>query len=264
MHRSRTLLAATLTLGGVLLGSRAVPGRPAASGVRPAAPETSFVQLGSGEQAAGAFVAWPAGRQVAPGIVVVHEWWGLNGQIREVARKLSSQGYLAIVPDLYHGKVASDPMKAHELMRGLEDAEALGTLEAAVAWVRAQPRAAKSRVGVLGFCMGGGLAQGLALQDPGVSAAVMFYGGPQTDPEKLAKLKGALQAHFGEQDEGIPMKRVDEFRAAFQKAGRSAEIYVYPGAGHAFMHDGLPSYRPDAARQAWARTLAFFQKHLRG
>lgn len=264
MHRSRTLLAATLILGGVLLGSHAAPGRSATAAPKPAAAETSFVQLGSGEQVEGAFVSWPAGNQAAPGIVVVHEWWGLNGQIRQVAKRLSSQGYVAIVPDLYHGKVADDPMRAHELMRGLEDEEALGTLEAAVAWLRAQPRGAKSRVGVLGFCMGGGLAQNLALQDPGVSAAVMFYGGPQTDPEKLAKLKGALQAHFGEQDEGIPIKRVDEFRAAFQKAGRSAEIYVYPGAGHAFMHDGLPSYRPDAARQAWARTLAFLQKHLRG
>ena len=264
MYRSRTLVAAGLMLGGILLGSRSAPGRPAATGPRPIAPETSFVQVGSGEQAAGAFVAWPAGAQAAPAIVVVHEWWGLNGQIRAVARRLSSQGYVAIVPDLYHGKVASDPMKAHELMRGLDETEALGTLEAALAWARSQPRSAKSRVGVIGFCMGGGLAQGLALQDPKVAAAVMFYGGPQTDPEKLASLVGALQAHFGVEDEGIPMKRVDEFRAAFQTAGRSAEIYTYPGAGHAFMHEGLPSYRPDAARQAWARTLAFFQKHLRG
>jgi carboxymethylenebutenolidase len=262
MLRSRTLAAAALMLGVILLGSPA-PGRPA-SGSRPAAPETSFVQVGSGEQTAGAFVAWPAGAQPAPAIVVVHEWWGLGDQIRAVARRLASQGYLAIVPDLYHGKVASDPMKAHELMRGLDETEALSTLEAAVAWVHAQPRAAKSRVGVIGFCMGGGLAQDLALQDPSLAAAVMFYGSPQTDPDKLAGLKGALQAHFGVEDEGIPMKRVDEFRAAFAKAGRSAEIYTYPGAGHAFMHDGLPSYRPDAARQAWARTLAFFQKHLRG
>jgi carboxymethylenebutenolidase len=261
MNRSRILIVVALLVGGVLLGSRGIP---AASGSKPAAPETSFVHLGSGDQVEGAFVAWPAGTQAAPAIVVVHEWWGLNDQIRAVARRLSSQGYLAIVPDLYHGKVADDPMKAHELMRGLEETEALGTLEAAVAWVRAQPRAAKSKLGTIGFCMGGGLAQDLALQDPGVVAAVMFYGTPQTDSEKVAKLKGALQAHFGELDEGIPMKRVEEFRAALQKAGRSAEVYTYPGAGHAFMHEGLPSYRPDAARQAWARTLAFFQKHLRG
>jgi carboxymethylenebutenolidase len=256
VHRSRNLFVAALVLGSTLAGVRAAPARSAA-------PETSYVHLGSGEGIAGAFVAWPAGAKPAPAIIVVHEWWGLNSQIREVARRLSSQGYLAIVPDLYHGKVASDPMRAHELMRGLDRSEALGTLEAAAAWVRAQPRAAKSRVGAIGFCMGGGLAQDLALQDAGVAAVVMFYGGPESDPAKLARLKGALQAHFGEQDDGIPIKRVDEFRAALQKAGKSADIYVYPGAGHAFMHEGLPSFRPDAARQAWARTLAFFQKHLR-
>ena len=263
MHVPRHLSIAALVLGITLAGFLAAPARPAAPSPRSAAPETSFVQIGSGEHTAGAYVAWPAGDRAAPAIIVVHEWWGLNGQIRAVARRLSSQGYLAIVPDLYHGKVASDPMKAHELMRGLDEAEALGTLEAAAAWVRAKPRAARSRVGVIGFCMGGGLAQDLALQDAGVAAAVMFYGGPETDPAKLAKLQGVIQAHFGEQDEGIPMKRIEEFRAALQKAGKSADVYVYPGAGHAFMHDGLPSYRPDAARQAWARTLAFFQKHLR-
>jgi carboxymethylenebutenolidase len=263
VHVPRVLSAAALVLGITLAGFRAAPARPAAPGPRSAVPETSFVQIGSGEHIAGAYVAWPAGDRAAPAIIVVHEWWGLNGQIRDVARRLANQGYLVIVPDLYHGKVTSDPMKAHELMRGLEEKEALGTLEASAGWLRAQPRAVKSRVGVIGFCMGGGLAQGLALQDAGVAAVVMFYGGPETDPAKLANLKGALQAHFGEQDEGIPVKRVEEFRAALQKAGRGADIYVYPGAGHAFMHEGLPSYRPDAARQAWARTLAFFQKHLR-
>ena len=256
MQGTRHLFVAALVMGSSLAGVRAAPARSAA-------PETSFVQVGSGEHTAGAFVAWPAGEKPAPAIIVVHEWWGLNDQIREVARRLSSQGYLAIAPDLYHGKVASDPMKPHELMRGLEKPEALETLEAAAAWARAQPRSAKSRIGVIGFCMGGGLAQDLALQDPRVAAAVMFYGSPETDPAQLAKLKGVLQAHFGEQDEGIPIKHIDEFRAALQKAGKSADIYVYPGAGHAFMHEGLPSYRPDAARQAWARTLAFFQKHLR-
>lgn len=257
-------MATTLTAIVVLLVSRALPGRSATSPPKSTAPETTFVQIGSGDAAEGAFVAWPPGDKPAPGIVVVHEWWGLNGQIRDVGRRLAGQGYLVIVPDLYHGKVASDPMKAHELMRGVEEKEALETLEAAVGWLRDQPRAAKSRAGVIGFCMGGGLAQNLALQDSSLAAAVMFYGTPETDPERLAQLKGALQAHFGEQDEGIPVKRVDEFRAAFQKIGKKAEIYVYPGAGHAFMHDGLPSFRPDAARQAWARTLAFFQKHLRG
>ena len=92
----------------------------------------------------------------------------------------------------------------------------------------------------------------------------MFYGTPETDPEKLAPLKAPLQGHFGADDEGITSERVAEFKAALEKAGKAADIYVYPGAGHAFMHEGRASYRPDAAKQAWARTLAFLQKNLKG
>ncbi len=262
MSRSRMLLLAAVVVAGVTLAARSFPARPVEPGAG-SATDTAFVSVGSGENAEGAFVAWPAGKRAVPAVVVVQEWWGLNGQIRDVARRLAQQGYAAIVPDLYHGKVADDPMTAHELVRGLVDTEALGTLKDAVAWLRAQPRTARAKIGAIGFCMGGGLSEQMALQGTGVACAVMFYGAPETDPAKLAPLAVPLQAHFGEQDQGIPVKRVEEFKAALGKAGKSAEVYVYPGAGHAFMHDGAESYRPDAARQAWARTLAFFQKHLK-
>ena len=228
-----------------------------------AGPDTLLVKVKSGTGTENAFVARPAGEGKAPAVIVVHEWWGLDGSIRDIARRLASQGYVAIVPDLYHGKVASDPMKAHELMRGLEDEEALQTLDGAAVWLRAQPRTARSGIGILGFCMGGGLALDYALAHPVVNGVVMFYGRPEGDPAKLAPLKAPLQAHFGQEDEGIPPPKVNAFKEALKAAGKSAEVYVYPGAGHAFMHEGLPSYRPDAARQAWARMLAFFQKNLK-
>jgi carboxymethylenebutenolidase len=225
--------------------------------------DTSRVHLGPAGQGTEAFVAWPAGKATAPGVVVVHEWWGLNAQIRDMASRLAREGYVAIVPDLYHGKMATDPEQAHVLMRGLEDDVAYQDLGAAVAWLRAEPRVAKKKIGVVGFCMGGGLAQGLDLRDPQVSAAVMFYGSPVIDPKELAKLKGPLQAHFGALDDGIPVTKVEALRAGLQKAGKEGEVFVYAGAGHAFMNDTRPSYHVDAARQAWARTLAFFQKHLK-
>ena len=263
MPRSRSIWAAALIAAGALLAARFVPAKSGASASGPGA-DTSFVRIGRGEGSAGAFVARPGGSQPVPAIVVVHEWWGLNGQIRSLATRLARQGYIAIVPDLYHGKIADDPMKAHELTRGLDRDEALGTLAAAVAWIRAQPRTARSKIAAIGFCMGGGLAQEMGLRGTGVAAVVMFYGVPETDEQRLAKLDAPLQAHFGEQDDGIPGKRVDEFRSTLEKLGKTHEVYIYPGAGHAFMHDGQPSYRPDAARQAWARTLAFLQKHLKG
>jgi len=228
---------------------------------RDAAP--AMVHIGPADAGTEAFVAWPAGADAAPAVVMVHEWWGLNPQIKDMARKLARQGYVVIVPDLYHGKVAEDPERAHELMRGLEDTRVQSEFDAARAWLRAQPRCAKGRLGVIGFCVGGGLALRFALRGGDLAAAVMFYGAPETDPDKLAALRAPLMGHFGGDDEGIGADRVDAFRAALQKAGKPAEIYLYRGAGHAFMNDSRPSYQPDAARVAWARTLAFFQKYLK-
>ena len=225
--------------------------------------DTSRVHLGPAEGGTDAFVSWPAGKADAPGIVVVHEWWGLNDQIRDVARRLSREGYAAIVPDLYHGKVATDAEQAHVLMRGLDDATATADLGNAVAWLRAQPRTAKKKIGVVGFCMGGGPAQELALRRPEIAATVVFYGLSTTDPKALAALKGPMQGHFGEKDDGIPVAKVDALRNGLRQAGKSGEVYLYAGAGHAFMNDKRPSYHPDAAKQAWARMLAFFQKNLK-
>jgi carboxymethylenebutenolidase len=196
-------------------------------------------------------------------VIVVQEGWGLNGQIRDVARRLAREGYAAIVPDLYHGQVAETAEAAHELSRALDEEQALADLAAAAAWLRASPRVGTRPIGVLGFCLGGGIALQFALHSPEPAAVVMFYGAPETDPAKLASLRAPLLGHFGAEDRGIPTSRVDAFREALAKAGRNADLRTYAGAGHAFMHEGLPSYHLDAARQAWARTLAFLQKTLR-
>jgi carboxymethylenebutenolidase len=228
------------------------------------APDTSRIHLGPATAGTEAFVAWPAGKSPVSAIVVIHEWWGLNGQIRDVARRLTQQGYVAIVPDLYHGQVATDPETAHELSRGVDESVALADMDAAVAWLRSQPRIGTRRIGIVGFCMGGGLAQRMAIHSREIAAAVMFYGSPETDPAKLAALSAPLQAHFGAEDKGITADKVEALKAGLAKAGKPVEVYVYAGAGHAFMNDSRPSYHADAARQAWARTLAFFQKNLKG
>jgi carboxymethylenebutenolidase len=226
--------------------------------------DTARVHLGPADGGTDAFVAFPPGTNPGPAVIVIHEWWGLNGQIRGVARELALQGYIAIVPDLYHGKVADDPDYAHILMRGLDEEAAMVDIDAAVAWLRAQPRTAKTKIGIVGFCMGGGVSQMFALHSTAVSAAIMFYGSPELNPEKLATLRAPLQGHFGALDQGIEVDRVEKFKAALAVAGKTNEIYVYAGAGHAFMNQTRPSYSPDAARLAWARTLAFFQKYLKG
>jgi carboxymethylenebutenolidase len=223
----------------------------------------AMVTLTTTDGTVDAYVALPPGTGRVPAVIIVHEWWGLGEQIKEVARRMAQQGYIAIVPDLYHGKLATTPEEAHELVRGLEDTRVFEELDAAAAWCRAQPRYTANKTGVMGFCVGGGLTLRYALRTPGLAAAVMFYGPPETDPEKLAALKAPLQGHFGALDQGITTDRVDAFRAALKKSGKVADIYSYAGAGHAFMHEGNPSFQIDAARIAWARTLAFLQRYLK-
>ncbi len=148
---------------------------------RAARADTSRVRLGTSEAGADAFVAWPEGDKPAPAVVLVHEWWGLNRQIREVARRFARNGYVTIVPDLYHGRVADDAERAHVRARGGAAETAVAALSAAVAWRRAQPRTAKGSIGVVGFCMGGTLAQELAMANPEIRATVVFSGGPERE-----------------------------------------------------------------------------------
>ncbi|MFI5370333.1 MAG: dienelactone hydrolase family protein [Candidatus Eisenbacteria bacterium] len=253
MRRIARLALVALVLGAV----------PAAADKKPAAPDTAMVQIGSSATATGAFIAYPPGSAAAPGVVVAFEWWGLNMQIRNLARRLAREGgYVVIVPDLYHGKVAGDPEEAHVLMRGLETPVADADCAAAAAYLRGDPRV-KGRVGVMGFCMGGGVALDYGIHDSTLAAVVMFYGSPNTDSEQLAKLRAPVLAHFGLKDEGIPQTKIDQFTTAMQQAGRELKVYTYPAAGHAFMNDARPSYQPESARQAWARTLDFLQHQLR-
>ena len=224
-------------------------------------PDTALVRVG-GTRPINAYVAYPAVKGKAPAVIVVHEWWGLNGQIRSVARRLAAEGYVAIVPDLYHGRVADDPEQAHVLSRALESEAALADLDATMAWLAAQPRVQPGRVAVVGFCMGGTFALEYGIHEPGVRAVVTFYGAPITNAGRLAPLKAPVLAHFGQLDDGIPEDKVNEFRLAMSTAGRPAEVHLYPGAGHAFLNDARPSFQAESARRAWARTLAFLQKQV--
>jgi carboxymethylenebutenolidase len=224
-------------------------------------PDTALVRLG-GAAPINAFVAYPAVKGKAPAVIVVHEWWGLDGEIRSVARRLAAEGYVAIVPDLYHGRVSYDPEQTQAWSRALEPESALADLDATMAWLATQSRVQTGRVAVIGFGMGGTFALEYGIHEPGVRAVVMFYGVPITDAGRLPPLKAPVLAHFGQLDEATPEGMVNQFRMAMSIAGRSAEIHLYPGAGHAFMSDAQPTFQPESARRAWARTLAFLQKQV--
>lgn len=224
----------------------------------------SVVSYSSGNEKVQAYLAMPAGKGPFPAVVVIHEWWGLNDWVRESTKKLADQGYLALAVDLYRGKSAVDPNEAHELSRGLPGDRATRDLVAAIAYLKTRPDAKKDRIGAIGWCMGGGYALTMALNVPDLAACVINYGNLITDPTGIAKIPCPILGNFGEADRGIPTASVREFEKACKVAGKSVDIKLYAGAGHAFINEqNTAGYRPDAAQDAWTRTFAFFEKTLK-
>jgi carboxymethylenebutenolidase len=216
------------------------------------------------EQAQGVLVT-PEGKGPFPAVVVIQEWWGLNDWVKEQARALAKEGYAALAVDLYRGKVAAQQEDAHQLMMGLSPDRALRDLRGAVAFLQARPDVRKERIGSIGWCMGGRYSLALATAEPALAAAVAYYGAPPTDAAAIAAIRAPVMGHFGAEDKGPSPDQVKAFEEAMKKAGKTADIKVYPGAGHAFANVNNPwgGYRKEAAEDAWARTKAFFARHLK-
>jgi carboxymethylenebutenolidase len=222
------------------------------------------VSYKSGDETVKGILYTPAGRGPFPGIVVIHEWWGLNDWVKEQAAKLADQGYAALAIDLYRGKVADNPDTAHELMRGVPEDRALRDLHAAVEFLRSQPNVKKDRIGSIGWCMGGGYSLDVALQEPTLTATVINYGHLATDPAALGKISAAILGNFGAQDKGIPPEDVKKFEASLKQAGKKVDIKIYPDAGHAFENpNNKDGYRADDAADAWHRTVSFLASTLK-
>jgi carboxymethylenebutenolidase len=234
----------------------------AAEGSKSSHPGVKVRLMGSQKPYDG-YLARPSGAGPFPGIIVIMEWWGVNDQIMKVADRLAAEGYVALVPDLYHGRVATDPEKAHELMRGLDPAEALVDLGNAISYLRDIPIVGQARVGSVGFCMGGGLSLQLALHQKDLAGAVMFYGEPVTDKAVLKGVSGPVLGLFGQEDEGIPKEKVEAMANGLNEVGKGCQVKIYSGAGHAFFNETRPSFNAQAAADAWKRTLAFFKAHLK-
>jgi len=222
------------------------------------------VSYKSGEDNVTAVLYAPDGKGPFPGIVVIHEWWGLNDWVKEQAAKLADQGYVALAVDLYRGKVATTPDEAHEIMRGVPEDRAQRDLHAAVEFLKAQSNVNKDRIGAIGWCMGGGYALDVALLEPSLRADVINYGHLATDPGSIAKIHAAVLGIFGGQDRGIPVDDVKKFEQALKQQGNKVEIVIYPDAGHAFENpNNKTGYRADDAADAWKRTVTFLASTLK-
>lgn len=223
------------------------------------------VSYASGSDTVSGYVAAPGGGGKKPAIVVIHDWWGLKDFSKGKADGFAKLGYVALAVDLYRGKVAEDPDVAHQLMRGMPEDRAIRDLKAAVAYLRSRPDVDGARIGSVGWCMGGGLSLGLAVAEPTMAGAVLYYGSLITDPATIAALRVPLLGNFGGLDEGIPVKDVEDFAAALQKLGKSVDFKIYPDAGHGFASSRDPkTYNAADAKDADARTDAFFARVLRG
>ncbi len=222
------------------------------------------VSYKSGDETVQAVLYTPPGKGPFPGIIVIHEWWGLNDWVKEQAAKLADQGYEALAVDLYRGRVATTPDQAHEIMRGVPEDRSKRDLHAAFEFLASQSNVKKDRIGAIGWCMGGGYSLEVALQEPTLAADVINYGHLATDPEAIAKIHAPILGLFGGQDRGITPDDVHKFEAAMKKADKKIEIKIYDDAGHAFENpNNKDGYRPADAADAWNRTTTFLAAYLK-
>ena len=215
----------------------------------------------NGHTCGGALATPSSGR--GPGVVVIQEWWGLVPHIQDVCDRLAAEGFVALAPDLYHGKSTTEPDEAGKLAMSLRAEDAAKDINGAVAWLVKSDRATGDRVGIIGFCMGGALAMYAASLNPSIAAVASFYPALSMVQMDVSAIKAAVLGHFAAQDHSYTREQVEQLERGLREAGADVEVFWYEGADHAFFNDDRPEvYKPEAARLAWERTLAFFRKHL--
>jgi carboxymethylenebutenolidase len=209
------------------------------------------------------YLATPPNGAKGPAVVVIQEWWGLVEHIQDVVDRFANEGFVALAPDLYHGKTTKSPDDAGKMLMELDAERAVREIAAAGAYLLQQPECTSSKYGVVGFCMGGALAQYAATKDAAkVGAAVSFYGGfKQVEPD-WDQLSAPILLIYGEKDQGVPVEHGRKLEAKLASLGKNAELVIYPDADHAFFNDTRPNHKPDAADDAWRRTLELFRRHL--
>lgn len=242
-------------------------GALAANVVQPGAKlRGQMVEYASGELKIPAYLALPA-RNPAPAVLVIHEVFGLNDHIKSIADRIASAGYVALAPNLFVRAPEPPPRDASNIEAIRRAASSLAPdvaardMQAGLDFLKTK-KFVRPRFGSVGFCMGGGLSYRLATSGyPQLACAVIFYG--RTPLELVEKVACPLLGIFGELDRSIPPQAVREFEEALRRAGKRAEIKIYPGAKHGFFNDTRPEvYDAQAAADAWQRTLRFFREHL--
>ncbi|MEM7198995.1 MAG: dienelactone hydrolase family protein [Planctomycetota bacterium] len=203
------------------------------------------------------YLSLPAdGKPPLGGVVVIHEWWGLNDHIKHWADRLAEDGFAAVAVDLYGGKVATEREDALANMKAVQEDGARRVLLAAHKFLADDPRIGAERRACIGWCFGGGWSLQLALAAPDLDAAVIYYGRLETDAQRLRQINARVLAVFGSQDSSIPNETVDLFEASMQEAGRDVRVLRYD-ANHAFANPSSDRYDGEHAADAWREVRAF-------
>jgi len=228
-----------------------------------------MVEFASNGSTAGGYLSLPASGS-GPGVIVVQEWWGLDPSLKGVADRLAGEGFVALAPDLYHGELAGhDEMdKAAELMTKLPMDRAARDMSGSVDYLADHAAVTANGIGVIGFCMGGGLALMLGTLRPDrIKAVVPYYGVLGFDDANApdwSKLEAPVLGHYGEKDDFFPAERAQALETGLRGLGKSAELIVYADRGHAFAsdHDALGTYHAEDSNTAWERTVQFLRDNL--
>lgn len=224
--------------------------------------EGQMVEFSSNGRTASGYLATPASGK-GPGVIVIQEWWGLVPHIKDVCDRFAAEGFAALAPDLYHGKLAKSPDEAGKLMMAMRIDEAEKDLRGAAEFLLDHEATTGDKVGTVGFCMGGALSLYAATRNPKVGACVIFYGGhPNVKPD-LANLEAPVLGLYAGRDGFVTPESVRELEKQLKELGKSAEIIIYPDVDHGFSNDTRPEvYNEAAAKDAWQRVVRFFRKHL--
>ncbi|HVT43275.1 MAG TPA: dienelactone hydrolase family protein [Thermoanaerobaculia bacterium] len=207
------------------------------------------------------YLARPDGQ--GPAVVVIQEWWGLVPHVEDLVDRFARAGFLALAPDLYHGKTTSSPDEAGKMLMELDGERAEREIAGAGDFLLGHSDCSSDRVGIVGFCMGGALAQYSATKNPKVGAAVSFYGGFKKLPIAWENLRAPILLIYGENDKGVPAGEGRSLARRLEAMGKECEIAVYPEADHAFFNDSRPEvYNEAASQDAWRRTVDFFRRQL--
>ena len=213
----------------------------------------------NGHTAEGYLALPPSGK--GPGVIIIQEWWGLVPHIKDVADRFAREGYVALAPDLYHGKTTTEPDEAGKLMMSLKMPEAAKDMSGAYDYLKAHA-ACTGKIGSVGFCMGGGLSLVIATLNL-IDACVVYYGAIVGAPPDLSKLSGPVLGHYADHDDWASPEKAREMEKQLHDLGKEATVHIYAGTEHAFFNDSRPEiYNKAAADLSWERTLAFFKANL--